>query len=105
MEQPSFYQIDKLARGDEEVKNMLIDVIKEEFPLEKNEYFNSFNDNDYKKTKELVHKLKHKISILGLTKSYELASAYEHNLVNNSIEGFKDFEITLATITDFVDKL
>ena len=105
MEKPNFEYIDKLARGDDEVKNMLLDVIKTEFPDEKKDYFESFNARDYKKTEENVHKLKHKISILGLVKSYELANIYEHNLREKNIEGYKVFEDTLANITNFIETL
>jgi hypothetical protein len=41
-----------------------------------------------------VHKLKHKISILGLEKSY-LAEEYESNLKNNSTNLHSDFESIL----------
>jgi hypothetical protein len=105
MEKPNFEYIDKLARGDDEVKNMLLDVIKTEFPEEKKEYFESFNTRDFKKTEENVHKLKHKISILGLVKSYELANKYEHNLREESIDGYENFEATLANITNFIETI
>ena len=105
MEKPNFEYINKLARGDEEVKKMLLDVIKSEFPEEKKDYFESFEKKDYKKIEENVHKLKHKISILGLVKSYELANNYEHNLREQNISGSKDFEQILDTITNFIEKL
>jgi DNA polymerase III delta prime subunit len=105
MESPNFEYIDSLARGDENVRNILLEVIKTEFPEEKKEYVENFEKKDFKKIEENVHKLKHKISILGLVKSYELANEYEHNLRENSIEGYKDFEIILTTITNFVETL
>jgi hypothetical protein len=105
MEQPNFKNIDKLTRGDEDIKNMLIDVIKTEFPIEKKQYLENFNSKNLEKTAENVHKLKSKISILGLLKSYEIANTYEHNLKGNSIEGYKDFEKILNTISDFVEKI
>ena len=105
MEKPNFDYIDSLARGDEEVKKMLLDVIKTEFPEEKKDYFESFNQKDLKKTEENVHKLKHKISILGLVKSYELANVYEHNLREKSLSGYEDFEKIIETITEFIETL
>lgn len=102
MEKPNFEYIDKLARGDEEVKQTLLEVIKTEFPLEKIEYFESFNKSNFKETEENVHKIKHKISILGLENRYNLANNYEHNLREKSTTGSKDFELTLNIITDFI---
>jgi hypothetical protein len=105
IEQPNFVIIDKLSSGDKEVRNLILDVLKSEFPIEKETYYNCFNSNDVEKTKEIVHKLKHKISILGLQKCYEKANDYEHNLVKKSFEGHKDFDGILILISEFIKKL
>ncbi|MGK0414546.1 MAG: hypothetical protein ACJA1B_002773 [Polaribacter sp.] len=105
MEHPNIEYINKLARGEEPIRKMLVDVIKSEFPEEKKEYLKSFVNRDFIKIEENVHKLKHKISILGLEKSYDLAKIYEDNLREKSIVGYKDFEKTLETITKFIETL
>ena len=74
METTNLDYVNSLARDDDSFKNLLIDVIKNEFPVEQKEYFESCKNNDYKKIEESVHKIKHKISILGLEKSYKIAS-------------------------------
>lgn len=102
MEQPNLTYVEQLARGDESIRNTLIDVIKTEFPEEKKEYYESLDKKDYKKIEENVHKLKHKISILGLEKSYELANTYEHNLREKRMDGVDDFEEILNTITAYI---
>ncbi|MCH2194218.1 Hpt domain-containing protein [Kordia sp.] len=102
MEQPNLTYVEQLARGDENIRSTLIDVIKTEFPEEKNEYYESLVTKDYKKIEENVHKLKHKISILGLEKSYELANTYEHNLREKRMDGVDDFEEILNTITAYI---
>lgn len=102
MEQPNLTYVEQLARGDENIRSTLIDVIKTEFPEEKNEYYESLVAKDYKKIEENVHKLKHKISILGLEKSYELANTYEHNLREKRMDGVDDFEEILNTITAYI---
>jgi HPt (histidine-containing phosphotransfer) domain-containing protein len=102
MEQPNLTYVEQLARGDENIRQTLIDVIKTEFPEEKKEYYESLAKKDYKKIEENVHKLKHKISILGLEKSYELANAYEHHLREHSMQGEEDFEQILNTITAYI---
>ncbi|WP_299158403.1 Hpt domain-containing protein [uncultured Tenacibaculum sp.] len=102
MEQPNLSYIDQLARGDDSVKNTLINVIKEEFPEEKKEYIESLEKKEYKKIEENVHKIKHKISILGLEKSYEEANKFEHNLREDNLEGFENFDKTLQTISEYL---
>lgn len=102
MEQPNLTYVNQLARGDSVIKQTLIDVIKTEFPEEKKDYYDSFEKKDYKKIEENVHKIKHKISILGLEKSYELANTYEHNLREKNMAGFQDFDQILTSITTYI---
>ena len=105
MEQPNLEYIDQLARGDESIKNELITVIKTEFPEEKKEYYESLENKEFKKIEENVHKLKHKISILGLEKSYEIANEFEHNLRELSLEKQQDFENILKAISDYIETI
>ena len=102
MEQPNLIYIDKLANGDESVKKRLIEIIKTEFPKEKKEYLLSLENLDYKKIEENVHKLKHKISILGLEKSYEIANEFEHNLRTQKLIDAKRFEKILIAISEYL---
>lgn len=102
MEKPNLTYINQLARGDDAIKQTLIDVVKTEFPEEKQDYYDSLDKKDYKKIEENVHRLKHKISILGLEKSYELANTYEHNLREKNMDGVEDFEQILKTITAYI---
>ena len=100
MEKPNLDYINQLARGDESIKNELIEVIKTEFPEEKKEYLNNLENKVFKKIEENVHRLKHKISILGLEKSYEAANEFEHNLREQSLEGQKEFD-QIAFLFDY----
>lgn len=102
MEQPNLTYIEQLARGDNAIKQTLIDVIKTEFPDEKQDYYDSLKKKDYKKIEENVHRLKHKISILGLEQSYKLANTYEHNLREKKMAGVEGFEQILNTITTYI---
>lgn len=102
MEKPNMNYINDLARGDESIKKTIIDVIKSEFPEEQKDYYDSLKTKKFKKIEENVHRLKHKISILGLEKSYELANVYEHNLSKNNTEGLEQFEKTLKAISSYL---
>lgn len=101
-EQPNLNYIEQLAREDEAVKQQLIEVLKNEFPEEQNEYYQNFAQKDFKKLAANVHRMKSKISILGLEKSYTLANDYEHNLKNNNLEGAEGFEELLQRISSYL---
>ncbi|WP_299114542.1 Hpt domain-containing protein [uncultured Winogradskyella sp.] len=105
MEQPNLSYIENMSGGDKAFEQKLLDIIQKEFPEEKQVYFDNIEAENFKEAAENVHKLKHKISILGLVKSYEVAVNYEHNLIENSIEGKADFESILQNMTDFLKTL
>ena len=102
MEQPNLDYINAIANGDEKVKKTLINIVKSEFPEEKKAYYDSLVEKSFIKLAGNVHKLKHKISILGLEKSYEIANKFEHNLRDNSLEGEEDFDKILLVITAYL---
>ncbi|WAC01342.1 Hpt domain-containing protein [Lacinutrix neustonica] len=105
MEQPNQTYINSLSGGDKVFKQKLIDVIKKEFPEEKQVYFDNYNAKNFKLAADNVHKLKHKISILGLEESYEVAVAYEENLLERNSNLKEDFEAILNNITKYLETL
>mgnify|MGYP000333145152 FL=1 len=105
MEQPNLSYIENLSGGDKSFEQKLIAIIKKEFPEEKKNYFENISASNYKLTAENVHKLKHKISILGLEKSYETAVAFENNLLEGSTKLLIEFESILTIITNYLHKL
>ena len=105
MESPNLSYIDKLSNGDDAFKAQLIHVIKTEFPDEKEIYFSNINTENFIKAAENVHKLKHKISILGLEESYKVAAAYEDNLKSGDMTLKDNFQKILETITQYLGTL
>lgn len=105
MEHPNLSYINELSGGDEDFKNKLIAIIKKEFPEEKATYIKNFEAKDFKASAENVHKIKHKISILGLENSYKIAGAFEDNLKENNVSGFEAFNEILQIITDYLETL
>ncbi len=105
MEQPNLSYIESMSGGDKAFEQKLISIIKSEFTEEKQTYVNAISNKDYKATAEIVHKLKHKISILGLVKSYEIAAAYESNLLEGRIELKDNFDAILTFISNHLKKL
>ena len=105
MEQPNLSYIHSMSGGDKAFEQKLIGIIKNEFPIEKQVYVDNITAHNYNLAADNVHKLKHKISILGLVKSYEIAVGYENNLLEHSIEGKEDFESILQRMTDFLETI
>ena len=104
MEKPNLTYINKLAREDDSVKNTLINVIKDEFPIEVKEYYTSVEKNNFKEIESNVHRIKHKFSILGLEENYENANKFEHNLRESKIEVIEkeNFEKILDVISEYL---
>lgn len=102
METPNLSYIHSMSGGDKAFEHKLISIIKLEFPEEKAIYLKNISSNNFKEAAENVHKLKHKISILGLEKSYEVAVVFENNLLENSTTGREKFDAILQKMTDFL---
>lgn len=105
MEQPNLSYINELSRGDDAFRDKLISIVKTEFPHEKAQYFENFESKNFRETAQNVHKLKHKISILGLEKSYTIAENYENSLRESNISGHEVFNEILQIMTDYLETL
>ncbi|NRT13250.1 Hpt domain-containing protein [Flavobacterium sp. 14A] len=105
MEQPNLNYINDLSGGNEEFKAKIIGILKRELPVEIGTYMEQMTLEDHSQAAQAVHKLKHKVSILGLEKSYYLASDYEDNLNDNSVALKEDFEQILKAMEEFVEQL
>ncbi len=105
MEQPNMKYINALSDGDLGFKNKIINIIKLELPDETLLYNKNMADKNYKKAAENVHKLKHKISILGLEKSCVLATEFENNLKDGNPQLEHRFNTILQTLAEYLKTL
>ena len=105
MEKPNTSYIDQLSGDNLEFKQKMIDILKRELPEEIEMYQNQMQNSNFLLAADSVHKLKHKVSILGLEKSYYLAETFEENLKNNSTQLQNDFEAILKAMHQFVEAL
>ena len=104
-EQPNLSYINQLSGGDLAFEAKLISIVKRELPQEVEAYKKSLNDKKFQIAADHVHKLKHKISILGLELSYQLAIDYEEDLLNEDLSKQKEFEEVLQIMMRFVEEL
>ncbi|NHM07421.1 Hpt domain-containing protein [Flavobacterium sp. CYK-4] len=105
MEQPNNHYIEQLSGDNAEFKAKMIAILKKELPEEIALYQNQMHHNDWAKAAASVHKLKHKISLLGLDKSYYIAEQFEIQLKDNSTVLQSDFETILNVMQQFVQEL
>lgn len=104
-EEPNIDYINQLANGDESIKNRLIQVMKEELPIEIENYNANIEKLNWLEAAENVHKLRHKIGFLGLENAYQLSYEYEQNLREQSVLLRKEFETVLKKIINFISKI
>lgn len=102
LEQPNLKYIRELAGGDYTFESKFLDIVKKEFPQEKQKYLNSLEHKDFITAAGIVHKLKHKFNILGLQKGYRLAVGYEEELKEGNSKLKEDFLGVLNVIEKFM---
>lgn len=105
MEKPNLIYIDELSGDDTEFKEKIIEILKKEISIEIDIYKFHIQALDYKKTAEIVHKIKHKISMIGLENGYMIAENFEINLKNESIILKDEFEEILVKMENYIINL
>ena len=105
MEQPNLNYIDELAGNDNVFRSKLIETIKKELPGEVAFYKENLLNNHLKTAAGGVHKLKHKIAVLGLEKSYIQAEKFEAELLEGNTNAAAEFENILNCLLDFTASL
>ncbi len=104
MEKPNTTYIDQLSGDDSSFRNKFINLLKSELILEIDKYKKAFLNKDYSNASEHVHRLKHKISVLGLEKGYTIALAYENELKEKKdpFSNQKKFDDVLTQMVEFL---
>ena len=105
MEQPNMSYIQSMSGGDKAFEHKIINIIKRELPEEIATFQYNLKSEEYQKAADNVHKLKHKILILGLEKSYHTAVAFEDNLREGNANLHNEFEAILMTLTNYLKTL
>lgn len=104
-ELPNLNYIHKLSAGNATIRTRLINILKEEFPEDVKDYYKNLNSLDLIGASEKVHKIKHKIGLLGLEEDYRLSQKHELSLKENSLIHKENFEIILKKISAYMAEL
>ena len=91
METPNLNYIKELSGGDLVFEENILNVLKKEFPEECSLFNKNFEKQDYNELANNIHKLKHKVSILGLKKDLALSSQFEKDIKKGDVKLYQDF--------------
>ncbi len=101
-EHPNLNYIKELAGDSDVFKEKLIGIVKREFPEEKNEFIKNYTAQDFAKSAENVHKLKHKIGMFGFEDGYQTAIDFEEELKKENTSLYPKFMLILESIENFL---
>lgn len=103
---PNLSYIKNLSGDDTVFEQKFITILKDEFPIEMQTYFDFVTKSkNYKDAAELVHKLKHKFNILSMENGYRLAVKHEEELLKKNDEFHADFMSILNQIENYLKTL
>lgn len=102
MDKPNISYIEQLSGDDEAFKKEFINILLTEFPVEKKTYEKAITDTNYEDAVQIVHKLKHKFNILGMSGAYSLAVDYEEELKLKIMDKDPQFNEILKTIEGYL---
>lgn len=80
MEIPNLTFIKEIAGDDKVFQKSILEILKKEFPEEVSLFKTNFSLKKYEDAANNVHKIKHKIGLLGLEEASEKASEFEKEL-------------------------
>jgi len=101
---PNLNYIKEVAGGNEEFEQRFLNIIQDEFPKEKEEYLNFLCSGELEEAGKIVHKIKHKLGILSMNGSYQMAIQYEEDLKYGDMKLKEDFFSILQTVETFILK-
>lgn len=102
---PNLNYILTLSKGNNVFEQTLIGIIKKELPIEIEAYKSHLINGNFTETAGDVHKINHKIKILGLVKGCKTAERYRLNLLDNSVKLKSDFEGILKSLSVFINRV
>ena len=102
METPNHEYIEQLSGGDKAFADSLIDILSTELAEDIDSYKAAMSKKDYLDAKLYVHRIKHKMGMLGLESSYKRANDFENGLLESNLGEQSYFESMLPIMTEFL---
>lgn len=102
-ETPSQKMIIELFGDSRKEQKKIMKQIILEFRLDFIEFKNFYDLRDYTEASEVVHRLNHKIGMLGLEKNYTLAQHFESELRQDNTIRYDNYMKILSTVSQYLD--
>lgn len=103
-EKPNLKYIKEISGGDLIFEEKMLEIVKNELPEEIKSYETFLKEQNFKQAAEIVHKIKHKISTLGLEKGYQVAIDYEEELKKKITKSKTQFDTILKVMVNFINQ-
>ncbi|WP_299016188.1 Hpt domain-containing protein [uncultured Polaribacter sp.] len=91
-----------MSGGDKVFEQELLQILKLEFPKELKELKLNFKAKNFEKVTLDIHKIKHKIGLLGMADSLEFASKVEYDIKKGITEEYDDLLLILDRIAVYL---
>ncbi len=101
-DEASWSHLDMICKGDTSCLEKFKKVLQVELPEERLQLVTAISNNDLSEAASIVHKTKHKFSLMGMTSAYNYAMVYEEALKNNDSTGHELFLTYLKELYDFL---
>ncbi|WP_439129478.1 Hpt domain-containing protein [Polaribacter sp.] len=98
LETPNLNYIKEIAEGDKDFELSMLTLLKVEFPKEFKMLKDNFRQQNYAQVALDVHKIKYKISMLGMPLALEIASNFEQNIKKGHTEQYDALLVILNRI-------
>jgi len=105
LEKPNLNYIKDISEGDKNFENSLLLSLKTEFPKEYEILKNNFKQQNYLKVALNLHKLKHKISMLGMPLAFEITYDFEQDIKKGHTEQYETLLVVLDKINVYLSSI
>ncbi len=99
----SWSHLDMICKGDAACLEQFKKVMKDELPKERLQLETAITQNDLSAAALLVHKIKHKFSLVEMTSAYNYAKTFEEELKSGNNVGHLTFNGYLDKLSFFLD--
>lgn len=77
---PNLTYLHDIAPDDPGFRQRMLAILKNEFPVELQNYLQAISSRDWQSAVRYIHKIKHKFGVLGMPEAYELCQKLETDL-------------------------
>ncbi|WP_273565582.1 Hpt domain-containing protein [Maribacter halichondriae] len=97
------YVVELVGTSDFDFEQKFVAILKQEFTSDLGKYLFHIKNEEPRAAAEIVHKLKHKLSVLGMKESFILAERHQMELQTGNTELDSEFKKILKVVDTFLE--